>query len=203
MSEFGNINATVRTGRGKGAARQLRAAGQIPAVLYGGGVDNVSLTVNPSEFHKATDPAKQVNTLFSLTIKEEGKADVIAKAVVADLQRDSVRDVLTHIDFMRVNLDEEVIRKVPVRYGGKSVGVTKGGKLKTFKRHVKVAAKPAEVPVELYVDITPIDAGQTLRVKDMSMPNARILDRADSPVVLVEAVKAKKEDEGEDDKKKK
>lgn len=195
MSDYGNINATVRTGRGKGAARQLRASGQIPAVLYGGGADNVSLAINPHEFHKATDPDKQVNTLYSLTISEEGKADVTAPAVVAEMQLDVVKDRLTHIDFMRVDLDKEVVRKIPVRYAGKSIGVTKGGKLRTFKRHLEVAAKPADVPVELLVDITPIDQGQTVRIKDLTLPGARILDRADSPVAVVELAKAKTEDE--------
>jgi large subunit ribosomal protein L25 len=198
MSEYGNIEVTVRTGRGKGAARQLRRAGQIPAVLYGQGQDNIALAIDPSEFHKATDPEKQINTLFNLTIKEEGKPDVSAAVVVTELQRDVVRDLLTHIDFMRVDLGKEIVRKVPVKYSGKSIGVTKGGKLKTFKRHVKVAAKPAEVPVVLSVDVTPIDAGETVRVRDMSLPNARILDRADSPLALVEAAKAKKDEEGEE-----
>jgi large subunit ribosomal protein L25 len=195
MSEYGNIEATVRNSRGKGAARQLRMRGLIPGVLYGQGRDNIALELNPMALQRATDPAKRVNTLFSLTIHEEGKPDVVESAIVVDLQRNLVRDNVTHIDFMRVDLEQEVQRKIPVRFFGKSVGVTAGGKLRTFVREVKVAAKPADVPVELAVDITPIEAGQTVRVRDITIPNVRIMERADSPIVVVEAVKAKTEEQ--------
>jgi large subunit ribosomal protein L25 len=195
MSEYGNITAKVRTGRGKGAARRLRAKGLIPAVLYGQGKDNLALSISPAEFNKATDPEKRVNTLFSLTITEEGKADVKADAVVSELQRDAIRSDLMHIDFMRVDPSKDIVRKVPVRYHGRSIGVTKGGKLRTFLRHIDVAAKPENIPVELAIDVTPIDAGQAVRIRDVSIPDARILARPESPVAIVELPKAKQEEE--------
>jgi large subunit ribosomal protein L25 len=193
----GAITVSVRARHGKGAARELRRQGLIPAVLYGKGQDNLSLSLDPHALRRATDPERALNTLFSLTIKEDGKADVVEPAVISEIQRDAIRDDVVHVDFMRVDVDKPVQRKVPVRYSGRAEGVAKGGKLRTFKRHVRVSARPADVPVALHIDVTPLDEGQYLRVKDVSLPETKILERPDSPLAFVEAAKAKKEEEAE------
>lgn len=197
MSEFGNITVNVRTSRGKGAARELRRQGKIPAVLYGKAQDNLSISLDPRDLHKATDPSRDINTLFHLTIKEDGKADVVEPAVIVEVQRNPVRSDVTHVDFMRVGLGDEVVRRIPVKYEGRAQGVLKGGRLKTFLRYVKIAAPPADFPVALVVDLSPLDTGDQMRMKDVSVPGARILDRAETPVALVELPKAKTEEETE------
>ncbi len=197
MSEFGTLTATVRHQSGKGAARTLRRAGQVPAIVYGGGEGNISLALSPHELSKATDPQRSWNTLYNLTIKEDGKADLIQPCVVADVQMHAIRREVTHIDFMRVNPEQEVTRKIPVRYEGRSVGIVKGGKLKTFRRMVRVAAKPAEIPVELVVDISGVDVGESLRMKDVPPVSGRLVEDDDARLCFVELPKARKEDEEE------
>lgn len=192
MSDYGNISATVRTGHGKGVARQLRRKGLVPAVMYGRGGDNLSLTLDPLLFQKATDPARSYNTLFHLTVEGQGEA---VPCMVVDIQRDSLRDFVLHIDFMRVDPEQDVQRQIPVRYHGRAIGMMKGGRLKTFRRVVNVSAKPALLPEELAVDLTPIDAGETLRIKDVSLPNAMFLESPEAPLAFVELPKAKTEEE--------
>ncbi len=200
MSEYGNLTVNVRSNHGKGAARSLRREGLVPGILYGGGQDNISLKLSPRELKKATDPDRSWNTMYTLTIKEEGKGDITQTVVVSDVQVHHIRREVTHIDFMRVDADAEVVRKIPVRYEGRPVGVVKGGKLKKYRRIVKVASKPAEVPVELLVEITGVDAGESIRMKDVQPASGRLVEPEEARLCFVEMPKARNED---DDKKKK
>jgi large subunit ribosomal protein L25 len=195
MSDYGRLSAKVRTNHGKGVARQLRRRGLVPAVMYGQGGDNLSLTLDPHLFHKASDPAHGNNTLFHLEIEQDGAPTQTVPCMVVDIQRDAIRDYVMHVDFLRVRLDEQVQRKIPVRYHGRAAGVMKGGKLKTFRRVVTVSAKPAELPHELAIDLAPLDAGQTLRIKDVSLPNTTFLESPEAPLAFIEMPKAKKEEE--------
>ena len=195
MSDYGKVSATVRTGHGKGVARQLRQKGLTPAVLYGGGGDNVSLSIDPLLFAKATDPARNYNTVYTLEITQEGGPSQTVICMVVDYHKDAVRDRLLHVDFMRVDPEQVVQRKIPVSYSGRAAGVMKGGRLKTFRRIVNVAAKPFELPVELAIDLTPLDAGETLRIKDVSLPGTTFLENPQDPLALVENPKAKTEEE--------
>lgn len=195
MSEFGSLNVSVRHKTGKGVARTLRREGLVPAVLYGAGGDNVSLALNPRELMKATDPERSWNTMYTLTIKEEGKGEQTQAVVVTDVQLHPIRREVEHIDFMRVDPEGEVVRKIPVRFEGRPVGVVKGGKMKTFRRLVKVASKPAEVPVELLVETTGVDAGQSIRMKDVQLATGRLVEPPEARLCFCEMPKARKVEE--------
>jgi large subunit ribosomal protein L25 len=194
MSEYGKLTATVRDGHGKGVARKLRSKGLTPAVLYGQGGANLSLAIDPLQFSKATDPARNYNTVYTIEIEQADGAKQTVICMVVDYQKDSVRDHLLHVDFMRVDPDKQVERKIPVTYTGRAAGVMKGGRLKTFRRIVQVSAKPFELPVELAIDLTPLDAGETLRIKDVSLPGTTFLENPQDPLALVENPKAKTEE---------
>jgi len=189
MAEFGNINVSVRTKTGKGVARSIRREGLVPGILYGAGGDNVSLTLSPHELMKATDPSRSWNTMYTLTIKDGGN-ETTQTAMVSDVQVHPVRRDVEHIDFMRVDADGEVIRKIPVRYEGRSAGVVKGGKLTTYRRTVRIACKPGEVPVELLVDITDVDAGESLRIKDVPMASGRLVEPEEARLCFVDLPKS-------------
>ena len=196
MAEYGVLNAIVRGGRGKGAARTLRRDGKLPAVIYGRGKENLSLAVDPREFGKATDPARQWNTVFHVTVKQDGQPDVVETCMVADVQMDSIRNDVKHVDFLRVDPEKEVVRMVPLRVTGKSIGITKGGKLTTFRRSLHVAAKPQDMPFEVVVDITNVDTGEAVRMGDVKLDNARLVEAPQQRLCLVEIPK-KKEEEAE------
>ena len=186
------LRVEVRSTGGKGVSRKLRVNGRTPAVLYGRGGENVLLTLEPSLFRKAMDPQRKLNTFFHLTVVD-GKSEKVEPAVISDVQVDPVSDAILHIDFLRVDPELEVRVTVPVAYVGRSVGVAAGGKMKTTRRELVVAAKPADVPVNVEVDITPVDGGQQLRVRDLQTPGYRILEKPDTILVSVEAAKKKVE----------
>ncbi len=188
MTTTGQLKASVRNAHGKGVARKLRAQGKIPGIVYGRGKDNVMLALDPSELRKAMDPARKLNTFFKLDIDGAGAESCI----IADYQMDPVRDDFLHVDFLRVDPEVEVFVKIPVRYTGRSAGVVAGGKLKTTRREVRIAAKPHEIPVEMVVDVTPLNGGDKLRFGDLPLENARLLENPEIVVALVEMPKAEK-----------
>jgi large subunit ribosomal protein L25 len=203
-NEIGNLNALVRDRSGKGVARKLRAVGRIPAVVYGQGGENIKLSINPLELRAAMDPERKLNTFWSIELQDDaGKTTGTEKCIIVDYQLDALRDEFLHVDFMRVNEDEEVTVKIPVEYHGKAKGTIIGGKLRTLRRTVKVAAKPGAIPVKLSIDVTDIDSGVSLRLKELSMEGARLLDHPEMVMALVEAPRGKKAEPGADDKKKK
>lgn len=197
MSEqHGQLTVSVRHKKGKGVARKLRATGQIPGVLYGKGTsdgDTVMLAFSPLELRRAMDPERLHNTFFHLTLKDEGKPDVVEAAVITDAQRDPVRDEFLHVDFLRVDPEQPVTVQIPVEYSGRAAGVVAGGKLKTFRRFVRIAAKPADVPVKLAVDVTPLGAGQSLRLRDVPLDKATLVDNPDTAIAFIETPKAETE----------
>lgn len=198
MSDYGQLTVEKRGAAGKGVARKLRAVGKIPAVIYGQGKDNVMLTVDPAELRKSMDPKRKLNTFFQIDIAGGEKES----CVISDYQMDPIRDEFLHVDFLRVDPEVEVFVKIPVVYSGRSAGVVAGGKLKTLRRFVRIAAKPADIPVELHVDLTPLGIGQTLRLKDSPLQNARLLENPELPTAIVEAPKKKAVNEKKAGKKK-
>lgn len=194
MDEYGHLQVEARTATGKGAARSLRRDGRLPAVVYGRGQDNLSITIDPRQFRKATDPSRSWNTFYQLAVIENGKQVALETCVVADVQMNTLRHEVLHVDFMRVDPAQEVVRKVPVRVFGRAAGVVKGGRLRTFRRWVRVAAKPSQIPVEIAVDITALDGGQYIRMADIGLDNARIQEPERAPLAFCEMPKAKTEE---------
>lgn len=192
MSEYGNITAQPRDKSGKGVSRKLRAAGRIPGVMYGRGKDSLKLSIDPQELRKAIDPERKLNTFFTVDIEGGDKES----CVIADCQIEPTKDTFMHVDFLRVDPELEVFVKIPVRYFGRAAGVALGGKLKTTRREIRVAAKPAEVPVELAVDLSSLEIGGRLLLSDLPLENARLLERPDTVMALIDAPKKRDEDKG-------
>lgn len=199
--EHGQLTVAVRGRTGKGAARQLRRAGRIPAVLYGRGHtpggEPVLLSLSPHELRRALDPQRKLNTLFQLTIQEPGRPDRQEPCVITEAQLDAVQDRLVHVDFLRVDPREPVTLEVPVEYSGRAVGVVAGGELRTLRRSVRVAARPADIPVCLHVDVTPLQVGQSLRVRDVPLEGGRVVENPDTVLALVEVAKKEPEEKPE------
>lgn len=196
------LTVTVRDSQGKGPARRLRQSGLIPGVLYGGGKDHLKISVDPRVLRKAMDPDRKLNTYFKLSVEGEGGASV-EDAIIADHQIDAVHMELIHVDFLRVDPKTEIVTKIPVEYTGRAAGVLAGGKLLTYRRFVKIAACPGDVPVALNVDVSPLAADQTLRLEACSVPKVRFLEDPRVALAYVAPPKAKKVEEKDDKKKKK
>lgn len=192
-NEQRELTVQARDSHGKGAARKLRAKGLIPGVVYGAGGEHRSVAVDPRQLRKVMDPVRKLNTWYKVTIEDAGKAVGSESVIVIDHQVDKVRDALLHVDFLRVDPEKEIEVRLPVEVTGRAAGVVAGGTLKTFLRYVHVSIKPRDIPTSLLVDITPLAAGETLRIKDMSIPGGRILENANQSLAHIEPAKIKAE----------
>ncbi len=153
---------------GKGANRRLRATGSVPAVVYGGGKDSVSIQVDEKTMHDFLKETGSENMVFLLKLGDTGKS---RHAMIRDLQIDTVERRIQHIDFQRVLLDEKVRVAVGVRLEGTPEGVkNQGGVLDFVSREVEVECLPTIIPTELEYDVSHLEVGDHVEAKDLELP---------------------------------
>ena len=165
MQTTATLIAEPRAQTGKGAARQLRARGQVPAIYYGPGSQPTGLAVMPKELIAALSTAHGRNAL--LTLKIGGKDEL---AMVQDLQIHPVTRRPVHVDFYRVDVAQEIERTVPFIAEGKAKGVVAGGELVVIYRELPLRAKPGQFPSRVTVDVTNMEIGDHVKVKDLALP---------------------------------
>jgi large subunit ribosomal protein L25 len=185
------VEATLREGRGKGAARRIRQTGLIPAVLYGGQREAVALTVNAKQVAQILRSETGHNTIFTLRVKGGSEE----KALVKDWQADPVRGSLLHVDLLRVAMDVRMRVKVPVHPVGEPQGVKlQGGIFEMVTREVEVECLPEDIPEEFKMDVSELLIGKQLRAGDIQLPE-RVRLVSDPQRVLAHVVALKKEEE--------
>lgn len=161
------LESSLRDANGKGPARRLRAAGRVPAVIYGHGVaEPVSVSLDPKALDAALANPKADNALFQINVDGGASHTVL----VRELQRHPVSRVILHVDLVAPDLDQQIDTAVPLSFTGKSVGVVTGGRLRTPYREVRLRAKPADIPAVIEVDITPLDQGDAVLVSQLALP---------------------------------
>ncbi len=197
MSAHGTLTVQIRRKRGKGPARRLRAAGMAPGVVYGRGKDNLAVSLDPRAFERALDPERRRNSLLRVEIRDGDDVVETCDCVVADVDKDPIRDTYLHIDLMRVDPAAEIERVVPLRFEGRAKGVAAGGKLETYRRTVRVRVPAQDVPAAIVVDVTPLEAGAFFRVSDLSAPGLTVLERPEQPLAHVRPPKVSKTAAGE------
>jgi large subunit ribosomal protein L25 len=163
MSEV--VIAKPREGKfNKNAARRVRAAGKIPAVLYGPGHDPVAIEVDPKQISKILFSETGHNTIFDVEIAGQP----VTKAMIVDLQREPINDLLIHIDLKRIALDKAIRVKVRIKLLGIPVGVkTSGGILDQVLREVEIECLPADIPSHIDVDVSKLEMFGLVRVSDL------------------------------------
>ena len=190
------VNAKARVGKfNKNAARRVRVAGKIPAVIYGPGAEPVAIEVEPKQIERILFSESGHNTIFDLKI--EGQSD--AKAMIVDWQREPIKDKLIHIDLKRIALDKKMKVSVAVRLLGIAEGVkTFGGILDQVLREVEIECLPTDIPGHLDVDISGLGLNAYLRVSDLPhSEKVTFLTSEDAVVAHVVAIKEEKAAEGE------
>jgi len=185
------VEATPRDDRGKNAARRMRVAGQVPAVLYGGKGESVAVTVNARQVTGILRSESGHNTIF--TVKLPGGEQ---KAMLKDWQVDPVKGTLLHVDMLRVAMDVRMRFKVPVHTFGEPQGVKlQGGIFEMVTREVEVECLPADIPEEFEVDITELLIGRQLRASDLPVDPAKIRLVTDPQRVIAHVVALRAEEE--------
>jgi large subunit ribosomal protein L25 len=181
------VSAEGRTDRGKNAARRLRVKGLIPAVVYGGKGDAVSVAVDPKVLLRVLRSETGRNTILKLDLGAEGKTSAILK----QWQLDPVKESFLHADFYRIAMDVALRVKVPVAVKGEARGVkTDGGILELIMRFIEVECLPGDIPERIEIDVTDLGINDSLRISNV-LVNAKIkvMEDADQVVVHVIAVK--------------
>jgi large subunit ribosomal protein L25 len=183
------VVATPRTGKfNKNAARRVRVAGKIPAVLYGAGHEPVAVEVDPKAISRILFSESGHNTIFDLTLGEQANA---AKAMIVDWQREPINDKLIHIDLKRIALDKTLRVSVPIKLVGIAAGVkTEGGILDQVLREVEIECLPADIPSHIDVDITNLGLHHVLRVSELPHSDKiKFLADEDATVAHVVAIR--------------
>jgi large subunit ribosomal protein L25 len=181
------LRIQLRDAAGKGVARKLRAAGTIPAVVYGRSTPTVAVTLDPKALRRAlTRSESGLNTLFELEV--EGGGELHGKPVlVRDLQRDPVKGDYLHADLLAVDLRQKIQVAVPIHVAGKARGVEFGGILDHSLRELDLLCLPTAIPNEIQVDVSQLDVGQSLHVRDLLLPEGVEL-RSDPDLSVVSVV---------------
>ncbi len=167
-SQLPNLRAEMRTGTGKGAARQARRNGFVPGVVYGGGQDPVSVNLRFNDLLKRLRAGRFLSTLFNLQV--EGLRDV--RVICRSVQRDVVKDLPTHVDFMRLRRDSKINLFIPVRFINEelSPGLKRGGVLTVVRGEVELIVTAGEIPSEITADLSGLDVGDVITISNIELP---------------------------------
>jgi len=163
--ELIELKANIRNSVGKGQARALRRAEKIPAVLYGPGTEPVLLSVSIKDLEKALKKSTASQALLNLTILNGENTS--RTAMIKELQTHPVSRHYQHIDFYEISMDRKIRVKIPVVVKGKARGVEEGGILQIIRRELEILCLPTEIPETIEIDITDLDIGDSIHVKEI------------------------------------
>ncbi len=183
------LDAESRTVAKKGAARRLRAAGKIPAIVYGHS-GNSPIFVDAHDFHAKFRTVSE-NTIISLKV-----GDVSYDVLVKDYQEDILSGTITHIDFFEIEAGKALRTNIPVHLVGTPVGVREGGILEHLLYSLEVECLPKDIPEEISVDVSQLAIGDSIHVEELEVPPAvRVLTSGDQVVASITMLKIVVEEE--------
>jgi large subunit ribosomal protein L25 len=166
--EIIDLNAEVRTGTGKGAARQARREGYVPGIIYGDGAEPTPIKVKYNYLLTKLRQGRFLQTLFNM--KVEGQPDV--HVVCRGVQRDVVKDLPTHVDFMRIHDDSRIELFIHVEFVNHeaSPGLKRGGTLTVVRPEVELEVTAGDIPDHITVDLTGKKIGDVIHIDDVVLP---------------------------------
>ena len=202
MSTSFELAASIREDLGKSATRRLRKQEMVPAVVYGAGVEPVSVTLSHNQLLHSTENEAFFSHILSLNV--DGKVE---KVIIKALQRHPSRPILMHADFLRVNMKEKLKVNVPIHWVGEdaSPGVKEGGVVTHDMVDIEIECLPKDLPEYIEVDISGMDIGSTMHLSDIKLPKGLAVvalaqgDDHDLQVVAIQANRAVVESDSADD----
>ena len=187
-----DLKAQVRKTTGKGPARTLRREGRMPAVLYGQKTDSIMLSIDIKEFEQIVKNANIGSLLLNLQI-QNGKT-LTRPAMIKELQTNPVTGAFLHVDFYEIDMQRKITVSVPVVARGKSAGVEEGGLLQIVRRELELFCLPTAIPKAIEVDITDLEIGDAIHVREIALPaEVELPEDVDFTVVTVLAPKVEEE----------
>jgi large subunit ribosomal protein L25 len=181
MAQTVSLSASPRQATGKGGARQARFRGKVPAVIYGHGRAAQPLELEAKALEKALQGIDPASTIIELSV--DGTP---VKTLIREIQRHPVRPDIIHVDFYEIHAAEKVKLRVPVHLVGNPDGVRNaGGVLDQVTRDVEIEVLPENIPDRLEFDVTALKIGDSVHVRDLVIPNAKILTEAELTIATV------------------
>ena len=163
-----DLNASVRTGTGKGAARQSRRDGNVPGIVFGGDTDPLPINIPFNKLFQLLKAGRFKSTLFNL--KVEGHDDV--RVICRDVQRHTVKDLPTHLDLMRLRRTTKINLFIPVEFLNEDTcpGIKKGGVLSLVRAEVELIVTAGDIPEKITVDLAGLDVGDVITISSVTIP---------------------------------
>lgn len=163
-----DLSALVRTGTGKGAARQARRDGLVPGIVYGGGEDPLPINIPYNVLFKKLKEGRFLSTLYNMQV--EGQDDV--RVICRNVQRDVVKDLPRHVDFMRLKRTTKINLFIGVEVVGEddSPGIRAGGVLTLLRPEVELVVTAGDIPESITIDISAMEIGDTITIEDVDLP---------------------------------
>lgn len=181
MKQF-SLSGSPRESVGRKGATELRRSGRIPGVIYGG-TQQIPFSVSSNDWDKVL---RQSDTL-NINIDIDGTT---YSTIIQEMQKHPVSDKITHIDLLQLIPGKVLKTSLPVRTFGNSEGIKAGGKLMLNYRKVRIAGLPESLPEEIKLDISALNIGDMIRVRDLNYPGCKVLEAEASAVVTIEATRA-------------
>ncbi|MFV2072231.1 MAG: 50S ribosomal protein L25 [Thermoanaerobaculales bacterium] len=189
------IEVEGREDTGSSAAGVLRRAGRVPAVVYGGGMPPVAISVDELAVRELLKQEAGTNTLFLLKL---AGADEERRAMIKELQVDRISGRFIHIDFIRITLGQKLTVKIPIELSGDCVGERHGGRIDFVTREIEVEILPSEMIDKFVLDVSALDVGDHLTVADLQdqlSESAKFIEDENRVVVVVEVPRVVEEEE--------
>ena len=170
--EIPDFHAEVRTGTGKGAARQARREGNVPGIVYGDHKDPLAININYNTLLKRLKKGRFLSTLFNLKVEGQDDTRVICRGV----QRDVVRDLPTHVDFMRLRQTSRINLFIHVTFINHeaSPGLKRGGTLTVVRPEVELEVTAGDIPDHITVDLAGRNIGDVIHIGDVVLPEGAV-----------------------------
>ena len=167
-----DLHAEVRTGTGKGAARQARRDGFVPGVVYGGDADPIAINIPFNVLFKKLKDGRFLSTLFNL--KVEGQEDV--RVICRNVQRHTVKDLPTHLDLLRLRRTSKINLFIPVEFVNEeeAPGIKKGGVLTVVRGEVELRVTAGDIPEKIVVDLAGKEVGDVLTISAVDLPSGAV-----------------------------
>ncbi len=181
------IKAEKRESGGKNFARRIRREGNVPAILYGPGTENVPLVLKKRDLFDILKSETGENTIFQV-LYDKDKPDVMIK----DYQQDVTTDEILHVDLIHISMDKEIRVTVPIILTGDAVGVkTEGGFVEFVTREVEVECLPNDIPENISVDISELHLNQSIKIEELaSIERVKVMSDPNYVIAMVEAMAA-------------
>jgi large subunit ribosomal protein L25 len=186
------IDAAVRASNGKGAARAVRREGRVPAVIYGGGAEPTSISLDFNATKKLIFAGHFLTTVFEVNV--DGKK---IRVIPRDYQLDPIRDQPLHVDFLRLTAGQKIKVEVPVHVINQlaSPGIKRGGAVNLVQHSIEMMVPPDAIPDGVNVDLTGVEIGKSIHVSMIKLPeNCTAVDKSDFTILTIVATGGMKDE---------